>query len=131
MRTNATNGEERNVEQTNEEGNTDERNEDTDAKETNGESNKNETIKYHREFLKERMDPDYGLLDTLLSNKTLSSEEISEIKIKSSFYRKNSQLLDYILEKNQYSGLIAALQENEQVHLINYLNANGGECCIQ
>ena len=85
-----------------------------------------EAIIRHRQFLEERMDPDFGLLNTLLANRTLSWKETSEVKDKSPFYKRNSKLLDYILEKKQYSDLIWALGGNEQTHIVNYLNANGG-----
>lgn len=86
-----------------------------------------EAIIRHRQFLEERMDPDFGLLNTLLANRTLSWKETSEVKDKSPFYKRNSKLLDYILEKKQYSDLIWALGGNEQTHIVNYLNANGGK----
>jgi len=86
-----------------------------------------EAIILHRQFLEERIDPDFGLLNTLLANGTLSWIEVSEVKDKSPFYKRNSKLLDYILEKNQFRALVAALGGNAQSHIVNYLNANGGK----
>lgn len=134
-KTNESNVELPNEETHEKEPNVEEKYGDTNIDETNGESdiertNENETIELDRDFLKEHMDPDSGLLDALLANKTLSREEISEVKDKRSSYKRNSQLLDYIFKKNQYNGLIAALQDSEQKHIVNYLNANGGECLL-
>ena len=88
----------------------------------------NEAIERHREFLEEHMDPDFGLLEKLLSNKTLSRKQFSEVKDRSPFYKRNAQLLDFILEKRQGDRLIEALRDTEQIHIANYLNWNGGEC---
>lgn len=97
----------------------------------NGDTRANEEIlERHRELLEERIDPDHGLLDALLTSGTLSRKEILEIKDKSPFHKRNSLLLDYILKKGQGDCLIAALRDTEQIHIANYLNANGGECSI-
>src|SRR6218665_1008609 len=39
-------------------------------------ANISETIERHREFLKQHIEPDFGLLEKLLANKTLSPPEI-------------------------------------------------------
>lgn len=81
----------------------------------------------HREFLEERMDPDYGLLDKLLAEETVGWREIDDVKSKSSFLQRNQQLLDYILTKEQWDGLTAALRDADQVHIVNYITADGGK----
>lgn len=81
----------------------------------------------HRGFLEERMDPDSGLLDKLLGNKTLSKIEYDKIKSHQyDFYERNARLLDYISQKNKYDSLIGALRDTRQTHLVNYLIGNGG-----
>ena len=80
----------------------------------------------HGEFLQERMDPDSGLLDKLLANKTLSNIECDDIKDHHPFYRRNARLLDYISQKKKYDSLIGALKDTRQTHLVNYLVENGG-----
>ena len=87
-------------------------------------------IEEHRLWLEDRMDPDFGLLNELLGNGTLSEEEKSEIEGENPFQRRNCHLLDYILEKYLGDRLIATLQHFEQRHIANYLNANGGECSM-
>ena len=80
----------------------------------------------HGSFFQERMDPDSGLLDKLLGNKTLSRIECDDIKDHHPFYRRNARLLHYINGNNKYDSLIDALRDNRQTHLVNYLKGNGG-----
>lgn len=80
----------------------------------------------HESFLQERMDPDSGLLDKLLANKTLSKIEYDDIKDHRPFYRRNARLLDYISQKQKYDSLIGALKDTRQTHLVNYLTGSGG-----
>lgn len=87
-----------------------------------------EMIERHREFLEEHVDPDFGLLDKLLAHGILSRKETSEVKANSPVYKRNAQLLDYILKKHKGDRLFEALRETEQLHIINYLNGDGGEC---
>src|SRR6218665_579410 len=80
----------------------------------------------HGSFLQERMDPDSGLLDKLLANKTLSKIEYDGIKVHHLFYERNARLLDCISQKKKHDSLIDALRETRQNHLVNYLIGNGG-----
>ena len=73
------------------------------------------------------MDPDFGLLSILLAKKIISRREMDEVKSKSTLCSRNSQLLDYILAKDQGDGLKAALGDADQIHIVNYLIANGGK----
>ena len=80
----------------------------------------------HGSFLQERVDPDSGLLDKLLANKTLSWVEYNNIKGHHLYYERNARLLDYITQKMKYDNFISALKDTSQTHLVNYLIANGG-----
>lgn len=82
-------------------------------------------IKKHRSLLVERIDPDFGLLDKLYSNETLSVKEMRSLKCKSDACERNEKLLCYILKKNKTEELIAALRDNGQTHLVNYLTGDG------
>jgi len=73
------------------------------------------------------MDPDFGLLSNLLANGTIDRREVNEVKSKSSLCSRNSQLLDYILTKDQCDELKAALGDASQLHIVNYLMLNGGK----
>ena len=72
------------------------------------------------------MDPDFGLLDKLLANRSLSRIECEDIKDQHPFYLRNARLLDYISQKGKYDSLISALRDSRQTHLVNYLIENGG-----
>jgi|SRR6218665_2303342 len=72
------------------------------------------------------MDPDSGLLDKLLADKSLSKIDYDDVKDHHPFYRRNARLLDYISQKKKYDNLIDALRDTRQTHLVNYLIGNGG-----
>lgn len=73
------------------------------------------------------MDPDFGLLDKLRANGTIDWREMDKVRSLSSLCERNSQLLNYISDKNQSSGLIQALRDADQTHIVNYLTTNGGK----
>ena len=77
------------------------------------------------------MDSDFGLLDKLRANGTMGWREMDDVKSQGSSCRRNAQLLDYILTKDQCDGLITALRDADQMHIVNYLTANGGKNWIE
>lgn len=85
----------------------------------------------HREFLVDRIDPEFGLLDKLLANMTLTRESVHKIKLRDNTAEdKNRILLDVILKNKKANELISALRDSGQIHLVNYLNADGGKKLI-
>ena len=78
-----------------------------------------------RAFLEEHIDPDFGLLENLRIKEILNRREIADIQSERTFYKRNSLLLELIVEKRAYDGLYAALAETRQSHIVNYLKANG------
>ena len=84
------------------------------------------------EFLVDRMDPDFGLLDIMIASKDLTMAEFHQIRSHPTIEDRNRKLLQCIIEKNKADNLTAALEKAKQMHLVNYLNSNGGELdCIQ
>lgn len=81
----------------------------------------------HREFLEDRMDPDFGLLDKLLQRAALSRRDLSRIRAKSTFQERNAELLDHIAKQHKCTELIASLQETRQGHLVKYLEEKGSK----
>lgn len=81
----------------------------------------------HREFLEDRIDPDFGLLDKLLKCAALSRKDLSKVKAKSTFQERNAELLDHIAKQHKCTELIAALQETRQGHIVKYLEENGSK----
>lgn len=91
-----------------------------------------ETIKKHREFLVDRIDPEFGLLDTLLANRILTRADVHKIKLRDNTIEdKNRVLLDFVLKNMKAKELISALTDSGQIHLANYLNADGGKELIR
>ena len=84
-------------------------------------------ISQHLDLLKERMDPDFGLMGKLRARKALSGEEIDEIRVERPYRRRNLKITEYILLKKKFTVLIDALKDSNQAHLANYLISNGGE----
>lgn len=105
--------------------------EETDEEEINAvDTNAEETIEQNREWLEEHIDPNSGLLDKLRASRIFSWREVFLVKLKGSCRKRNSKLLDYVLKKRQGDCLIAALRDNNQLHIVNYLNINQGDCSI-
>ena len=74
------------------------------------------------------MDPDFGLLDKLLANRSIGWREVDEVRSMSSLglHMRNSRLFDCLLARDQCDGFIGALRDADQMHIVNYLTANGG-----
>ena len=73
------------------------------------------------------MEPDFGLLDTMLANGTIDWGDKEEVENQISSRERNSKLLHYILDRDQCVGLITALTDSDQMHIVNYLTENGGK----
>lgn len=69
------------------------------------------------------MDPCFGLVEEL----SLPDKDSKEIRSENTPQQKNSVILDFILENEKYKELITALKNTNQMHIVNLLNANGGE----
>lgn len=94
--------------------------------ELNEEEMNSNKIELYEDFFTEHVDPDFGLLDVLLANKSLTMEEFHNVKlIPSTIESRNRKLLSYMTEKHKEKQFLTALKETGQSHLINYLNANG------
>ena len=77
------------------------------------------------------MEPDFGLLDKMLANGTIDWNDKESIESQRSLRERNTELLDYILERDQCGGLITALAASDQMHIVNYVTANGGKGWIE
>jgi hypothetical protein len=77
-------------------------------------------------MLEERMESDYGLIDFLLKSRALSRREIRDIKSASLADARNRKILNYIEEKDAVAELKIALGEENQIHLVNFINSRGG-----
>ena len=73
------------------------------------------------------MEPDFGLLDAMLANGTIDWNYKEEVENQISSRERNSKLLDYLLYRDQCDSLMMALTDSDQMHIVNYLTANGGK----
>jgi len=90
-----------------------------------------ERFQKHKEFLVDRIDPDFGLLDKLLANETLTREAVHRIKLKDNTTEdKNRILLDFIMKNKKAHEFVSALTDSGQTHLVNYLKTDGGKKLI-
>jgi len=76
------------------------------------------------------IEPDYGLLDVLLTLDALSFEQYDRIRsITAGVYQRNDQILQSI-SKSDPSKLIKALQETDQQHVVNFIEGYHICCSI-
>ena len=76
--------------------------------------------------LREIIEVDSGLLDSLLSKEVLSDAHVVEFA--KSPYNKTDKLLDFLLFRyvGDYSEVMAALAETGQEHVVNFIRFAGG-----
>lgn len=72
-------------------------------------------------FLRKYIEPDFGLLDRLLSYEILSKVEYLAINAKGSTREKNEAIIKWIFEEHRYPELLDVLKETHQSHLVDYL----------
>jgi hypothetical protein len=76
--------------------------------------------------LREIIEVDSGLLDTLMGKEVLSREHVDELA--KTPYNKTDKLLDFLLFRyvGDYSEVMAALDETGQEHVVNFISLAGG-----
>ena len=82
------------------------------------------TLKYR---LADFIEPDYGLLDELLTLDVLSRRECADVQSERTVYRRNDALLDLLTAEEQCDKFLKALQRTGQQHIVNYITQNGGQ----
>lgn len=73
------------------------------------------------DFLVQNMEPEFGLLDRLLSYGLLSQTEFQNVRSTWPVTVKNEAIVKYMLDKKRYPELLQILQETNQSHLVNFL----------
>ncbi len=81
-----------------------------------------------KEDLKEIMEPDYGLLDHLISLGVLTYRECSKVRSETDVYDRLDRLLDLMVTKSeeQCRDFLLALKETDQQHVVKYIQQQGG-----
>ena len=76
------------------------------------------------------VEPDFGLLDQLLSLDALTHRQLAKIRSgDKTVYERNDALLDLLVSEDQCSKFVTALQRTGQHHVINFITQNGGRKC--
>ena len=73
------------------------------------------------------IEPDYGLLDELLSLEVLTLPKRAVVRSKETVYQRNAALLDLLETEDECCKFLKALKQSGQQHVLNYITANGGQ----
>jgi len=73
------------------------------------------------------VDPDFGLLEELLTLEVLTRREISDVRSERTVYERNDAMLDLLTSEDQCVKFLNALQRTGQQHVVNYIEQNGGQ----
>jgi len=73
------------------------------------------------------IEPDFGLVDELLSLEMLSRRQCAKVRSDDkTVYERNDALLDLLTSENQCGMFLTALQRTGQQHVVNFITQNGG-----
>ena len=73
------------------------------------------------------VEPDFGLLDELLSLEVLTRPDLADVRSERTVYRRNAAFLDLLTTSDQCDKFMIALQRTDQQHIINFVMQNGGK----
>jgi len=74
------------------------------------------------------VEPDFGLLEQLLSLGVLTRRQYDDIRSESrATYRRSEAFLDLLVSEDQCAKFLTALQRTEQEHVVNFITQNGGQ----
>ena len=82
------------------------------------------TLKYR---LADFINPDFGLLDHLLSLNVLTPRDAADVRSERTVYRRNDALLQLLTSEDKCVNFLQALQRTGQQHVVNYVTQNGGQ----
>jgi len=71
-------------------------------------------------------EPDFGLLDELLSLEVLTRPQLADVQSKRTVHRSTGAVLDLLVSEEQCDKFVAALQRTDQKHVVNFVTQNGG-----
>jgi len=74
------------------------------------------------------IEPDFGLLDQLLSLGVLTRRQYAKVRIgDKTVYEQNDAMLDLLVSQDQCEKFVKALQRTGQQHVANFITQNGGQ----
>jgi len=83
-------------------------------------------LKFH---LSDFIEPDFGLLDLLLSEEVLTHRQYAKVRSGITVYDRVDSLLESLTTEDQCNKLLRALHETGQQHVVNYITQHGGQKC--
>jgi len=77
--------------------------------------------------LSDYIEPQFGLLDELLSLEVLTFRQYDKVRTgDEATYERNEALLDLLTSESQCVKFLYALQRTGQHHVVNFIRQNGG-----
>jgi len=86
------------------------------------------TITRMKSDLTNIIEPDFGLLDHLLSLEVLTRRQYDDIRSeRRAAYRRSEAVLDLLVSDDQCDKFVTALLRTGQEHVVNFIRQNGGQ----
>ena len=84
-------------------------------------------IHRHLSVLVRFIEPDFRLLDELMSMDVLDEMEIADVRARANIYEKNNRLLQYFVGKpdDVCQQFLTALMNTKQQHIVNFIEHDG------
>jgi len=73
------------------------------------------------------IEPDFGLLDYLLSLQVLTRRQIANVRSERTVYDRNDALLELLITEDRCVKFLKALSRTGQQHVVNFITHNGGQ----
>jgi len=73
------------------------------------------------------IEPDFGLLDYLLSLEVLTRRQVASVRKKETVFDRNDALLELFSTEDKCVKFLRALQRTGQQHVVNFITHNGGQ----
>lgn len=80
-----------------------------------------------KSHLTDIVEPDFGLLDELLSLHVLTLHELADVRSERTVYKRNNALLELLTTEDQCDKFVTTLKRTDQQHVMNYITQNGGQ----
>ena len=85
------------------------------------------TIKKLRSQLSNIIEPDFGLLNQLLSLDVLTRRQLADVRSRKTVYERSDAVLGLLETKAECNKFLKALQRTGQQHVLNFIMAHGGQ----
>ena len=85
------------------------------------------SVKKLKSRLSDLIEPDFGLLDQLLSLEVLSRRQYDDIRYdRRAPCRRTEAILELLTSEEQCDNFLKALELTDQQHIVNFITRNGG-----